>query len=303
MDSADFENKVAGAAVLLAGRATLMLSGADRVRYLNGQSTNDARLATPTRSIYSLVTDHKGHVLGDFWVHASPDGSSLLLDAEPELQEPLAVRLERYIVSDDATLEDVTGQWDIWHYLGSAAEAMESVPGAIHADRLGQPGIDIWVPAGEVPPSWAGPLLTLAEYETLRVIAGVPRYPAELGGGSVFPSEARLETRAVSFTKGCYIGQEVISRIQSTGKMPRQLMRWTAQDAAATVLPGMTLHLPDSPEKSIGTVTSATTHPVGQKAVGLAYVKQGAVKADSTLLACGAPPTIRPAVSLTVHVP
>src|SRR4051812_19684530 len=89
-----------GAGVDLSRRAKWRLSGADAVRYLNGQVTNDVRRATAEASVYACVTNAKGRIEGDVQIHAATDGS-LLLDAEPDLREALGLRLEKYVVADD----------------------------------------------------------------------------------------------------------------------------------------------------------------------------------------------------------
>ena len=103
-----------GTAVDLSGRAKFMLSGADRVRYLNGQVTNDVRHAKEDEAIYACVTNAKGRIEGDVFLHASPlNGGCLMLDAEAGLRESLGARLEKYIVADDVEIRDVTEEWHL----------------------------------------------------------------------------------------------------------------------------------------------------------------------------------------------
>lgn len=286
-----------GAAINLASRARFQLTGTDRVRYLNGQVTNDVRQTDARRALYAVVTDVKAHIVADIFIHVSADGSALLIDAEGELRDMLAARLERYIIADDVVLDDVTEAWQQWHFIGPAAEALRNETGAIECRRLGEHGVDLWLPTGAVAPTFTAPELTAADFETLRVLRGIPRCPNELNG-EAFPAEAHLEESAISFTKGCYIGQEIISRIRTTGKMPRTLVRWMAEPGEA-VRPGMTLATPGNPDKTIGIITSAAVQPVTSLAVGLAYVRQGAVEPDSRLLARGEPPTLAATVKLS----
>ncbi len=250
-----------GAAVNLSTRAKWKLTGGDRVRYLNGQVTNDVRRADDRHTIYACVTDVKGRIAGDVMIH-SRDGS-LWLDAEPDLREPLGMRLEKYIVADDAELTDVTDDWQLWHVFGpQAGQGLQSL-------RFGFPGIDVWIPSGEsFQPSL--PVLSLEDAETLRVIQKVPRWPNELGGDT-FPPEAGLEERAMDFAKGCYIGQEILSRIKTTGKMPRQLQSWETDSEIAV---GTLLH--DAAGRETGVVTSTARHPLTGKLVVLGFVKSGA---------------------------
>jgi len=259
-----------GGIVDLSSRAKFRLTGNDRVRYLNGQVTNDVRTANTERTLYACVTDLKGKIVGDIRVHASTD--SLLLDAEPELREILGPRLERYIIADDAELTDVTDEWHLWHLFGDACEqaARSTEHGAIavKSNRLGTEGLDLWLPASSSTRRAPCSLLSADDFETYRILLGIPRYPNELNADT-FPPEAGLDASAMSYTKGCYIGQEILSRIRTTGKMPRTLIRWTVE---GEVKPGEELLLGD---KVIGTVTSVATHPITQLTTGLAYVRQG----------------------------
>lgn len=258
--------EIQGAAVDLSARAKFRLTGTDRVRYLNGQVTNDVRCATPDQSLYACVTDIKGRIVGDIHIHT--DNDSLFLDAEPELRDTLGPRLERYIIADDAELIDITDEWNLWHCFGPVIA--QNIKGVVQvkSNRLGAPGIDLWVPTSEANPQLTCPVLSADDFETYRILRGIPRYPQELNG-DVFPPEAGLDPTAMSYTKGCYIGQEVLSRIRTTGKMPRTLIQWTAE---TPVMPGENV-LSDG--KGVGVITSATTHPITGLWIGLAYIKQG----------------------------
>jgi len=284
-----------GAVLDLSSRCRFKLSGADRVRYLNGQVTNDVRLASATSALHALVTDVKARTFADVYIHGRED--ALYLDAEGSLRETLAARLERYIIADDAVLEDVTDHWRQWHVFGPAAERYREEEGALTCSRLGEPGIDFWLPDGAEFPVESPVKDSEDVFETLRILRGIPRYPNELNPDT-FPAEAGLEDTAVSFTKGCYIGQEVISRIRTTGKMPRTLVRWTAKEGG-NPQPGMTLALPEMPEKTIGVITSAVIHPVAGILEGLAFIRQGSAEVDSRLLAHGEPPTVAAIVQLS----
>ena len=109
-----------GAAVNLSSRAKFRLTGGDRIRYLNGQVTNDVRRVKTDATLYACVTDVKGRIAGDVFIHATDD--ALFLNAEPGLRETLGLRLERYIVADDAELTDVTDEWQLWHVWGSTTD-------------------------------------------------------------------------------------------------------------------------------------------------------------------------------------
>lgn len=251
-----------GAAVNLSSRAKFSLTGSDRVRYLNGQVTNDVRRAKTDEMLYACVTDAKGRITADVFIHATAE--ALLLDAEPGLRETLGMRLGRYIVADDVELADVTEEWQLWHVWG------ENVTNGLRSNRFGLLGFDVWLPSTSADPVFdAKPLLSEADLETWRILHKIPRWPNELGA-ETFPPEAGIETRAVDFAKGCYIGQEVLSRIKTTGKMPRNLVCWETPDEIAA---GTELH--NSHNKSVGTVTSVARHPANGRFTVMAMVKAG----------------------------
>jgi tRNA-modifying protein YgfZ len=256
----------------LSSRAKWRLSGPDRVRYLNGQVTQDVRLADACRALHACVTNAKGRIDGDVFFHAAPEGDSLLIDAPGALRESLGTRLGRYLIADDAELEDVSEDWQIWHRFGPDAGEQ-----GLAANRLACAGRDLWLPAG-VPAPVANPL-TDDEAEILRILRAVPASPQELNG-EVFPQEAGLEAEVMSFSKGCYVGQEVLSRIKSTGRMPRELAVWTAESGEPTA--GASLWLSDG--SRAGVITSCARHPVEARLQGLAFLRQGVALPDSQLL-------------------
>lgn len=266
-----------GAAVNLSSRAKLRLTGGDRVRYLNGQVTNDVRRAPPDATLYACVTDAKGRIAGDVCIHALDD--ALLLDAEPDLREPLSLRLERYIVADDVELADVTAEWQLWHVWGGVdtlarAESIhcgqECPHHLLRSTRFDVPGIDVWLPGEAAPPVFdVCPVLKDADLETWRILQKTPRWPHELNADT-FPPEADLQDRAMDFAKGCYIGQEILSRIKTTGKMPRELIAWQADAEVAAEA-----EILNVAGKTIGKVTSVTTHPETGACIGLGFVRQG----------------------------
>lgn len=255
-----------GAAVNLTSRAKLRLTGSDRVRYLNGQVTNDVRRAHTDETLYACVTDVKGRIAADVFIHATD--AALLIDAEEALREPLGMRLERYIVADDAELTDVTEEWQLWHLWGPAPSTPAPL---VRSKRYGIPGFDLWLPSSAAPPTWGErPFLTESDVETWRILQKVPRWPHELNA-ETFPPEAGLMDRAMDFAKGCYIGQEILSRIKTTGKMPRELF---AFECSAPVQVGEDI----VSDKAVGTVTSSALHPENGRTVGLGMLKHGTAK-------------------------
>ena len=288
-----------GGIVNLSARSKFRFTGADRERYLNGQVTNDVRQVSRSRALYACVTDAKGRICGDVFIHNSPQKDTLWLDAEPPLRESLGQRLERYIISDDVELVDVSDDWHLWHIFGPASTALSNEKnGVLFCDRLACDGIDVWTPFSAPPPVVSCPSLSESDFEALRIIRGVPRYPNELNA-ETFPPEAGLESRAMSYTKGCYIGQEILSRIRTTGKMPKQLVQW--QSAQPTEV-GSSIFAPGDASKPIGNITSATWHPSLQRYQGLAFVRQGSVELHSKLPVGPDQPTIDATVEIFAFV-
>jgi folate-binding protein YgfZ len=287
------------AVVDLSSRTKLRLTGADRLRFLNGQVSNDARLATAEASIYTCVMTIKGKMCADAFIHAT--GDALWLDAEPEVRESLAARLDKYIIADDVTLEDVSDDFGLLHILPgpgvSAEAAAKSLTGGsqpmtsltfVRSERYGAPGLDLFSPAAVTREARAAlsvdyPFLDGASLEQRRILAGVPKWGAELDENTM-PAEAGLEERAVSFTKGCYIGQEVVSRVKSVGHVNRHLRGLRSSSAWLTA--GLRLHAAgeEPGAREIGRITSVAADPADdQAAIALAFVRRGWETAGTVL--------------------
>ncbi|MGI8431487.1 MAG: YgfZ/GcvT domain-containing protein [Chthoniobacterales bacterium] len=271
----------------LSARTKLRLTGGDRVRYLNGQVTNDVRKANPNLSMMACVLTAKGKTDGLVFITADED--DLLLDADPDLRESLPARLERYIIADDVTLEDVTDDFALFHVLDETAPSSPNDAHWRRGKRFGSAGWDLLVPAAEhdrVLQTLAATdtLVSDAEAERFRIEQGVPRGGRELTG-EIIPVEANLEADAIDYAKGCYIGQEVISRMKMSGKTNKGLRGLLSLENTA-LAPGMKLF--DSVSgKEVGRITSATrSERLGQE-IALAFVKSGFNKPGTKLMAQG----------------
>ncbi len=199
-----------------AARTLLVLRGPDAERFLNGQVTQDVR-SCGEKALPACVTDAKGRL--QFFVHIFRDADgAFCVEAPPECRDELLARIDRYLIADDVEITDESDRWRLTHIL-----ATEPPPGPLvrEAIRLGPRGFDFWVRTGEAP---ALPLSPLPEDETehLRIRHRLPAWDKELVPG-ILPPEAGLDRSAISYRKGCYIGQEVLSRIKSAGKLNRRL--------------------------------------------------------------------------------
>ena len=256
----------------LSARVKLRVSGADRLRFLNGQLTNDVRKATETNAVEACVLNAKGKMEAHLFVHAQ--GGSFLLDAHPALQSTLQTRLERYIIADDVQLEDVTARWSIFHVTGTSSPTFSNAAWIVAADRFGSTGRDIWFEAAQRD-QLAAEVSNKFAYcdedcaEVLRIEQGIPRWGKELTN-EIIPVEANLEQRCIDYEKGCYIGQETISRMKMSGQRNKEL-RGLVSLKNIPLAAGLRVTGPDG--KDIGWITSATRS--GQREIALAYIKRG----------------------------
>jgi len=264
----------------LSDRAKFTVTGKDRVRFLNGQLTNDILSLRPGAAICACALTAKGKLCADLFVAATEE--SLSLDAEAVLRESLAARLEKYIIADDVTLEDVTDAFGLFHLVGlESADAGGLAPASlglaeeigtalIASNRFGVPGIDLWFPAkqaAQVQETLQQSPIDFEAAENLRIEQGIPRWGNELSE-EVIPNEAGLDKRAINYTKGCYLGQEVISRIKSVGHVNRHLCGLMPAAGVALEI-GDKLFPDEESKKEIGFITS-----VG-RAISLGYVRRG----------------------------
>ena len=251
--------------------ALLEFRGPDAVRYLNGQLTQDVRkVAGGNVSLPSCVTDAKGRLQFRVWITESPEGN-LWVEGETGTAEALEARLTRYLIADDVEVRDLTGKYRLSHWIGGdVADAPQAVD-ARHSRRFHVEGIDWWSPAGsgfELPE--ASSHLSGDALEDFRIRQGVPRWGRELEEG-LLPPEAGLDATDISYHKGCYIGQEVISRIKHAGKVNKRLVRLDLPED----LPLDDLKLSNPDGREAGRITSVSPLVSGGMRPALAYLKRG----------------------------
>ena len=228
--------------------AVVRVTGEDAAAFLQGQCSADLRHVTLTDALW---LNRKGRVLAHTVIAKEADGSFLLLCPHLAAAELIAV-VTANVIADDVVAVDESALWSKWVVWGDAP----SIAGAkaFATKRFGVDAWDVLTPVGSVAP---GEAATLAELDAQRLAAGVPAVPADCGAHE-FPQECGLEAW-VSYTKGCYLGQEVMARIQSMGSLRRILRR-----VSGPVSVGQELRTPDG--KVVGTVRSAAG------AIGLALV-------------------------------
>jgi folate-binding protein YgfZ len=267
----------------LSKRAKFRITGADRLRFLNGQITNDLRKASETSAIEACILNAKGKT--DAHIYVSASGDSFLVDAAADLRETLKVRLERYVIADDVQIEDVTDQFSLFHALSQHPPTVENER-IVSVRRFADLGWDIWgdatqyrVSLEELSSRWA--LCDSDAAEVMRIEQGIPSWGHELTN-DIIPIEANLEQRAIDYQKGCYIGQEVISRIKMSGQTNKRLCGLISLDNL-TLQPGMKLAASSAAGKEAGWITSATRSKRLGKEIALGYVKRGFNRAGTNL--------------------
>ena len=200
-----------------AKRCLLAFRGPDAARYLNGQLTQDVR-DLGDRALASCVTDAKGRLQAFVHVFRGPD-DSIRVEGAAEQEEELEQRLTRYLIADDVEVENLSNLWRLIHVVDGSVPPDAGSGFVRHASRIDSGGFDLWLPGTDSPEL---SILSPAEAETRRITARIPAWGAELTAG-MLPPEAGLDRNAISYHKGCYIGQEVLSRIKSAGRLNRKL--------------------------------------------------------------------------------
>jgi folate-binding protein YgfZ len=267
----------------LASRAKFRITGTDRFRFLNGQITNDLCKASETVAIEACVLNAKGKIDAHIFVFALEE--SFLVDAAPSLRETLRARLERYVIADDVQIEDVTDQFSLFHVLSEESPTAE-YGRIVSARRFAETGWNIWSDparhdAVRQQLSTTFAFLDSAPAEVMRIEQGIPRWGCELTE-EIIPIEANLEQRTIDYQKGCYIGQEVISRIKMSGQTNKRLRGLISLDDVP-LQPGMKLAAHSSAGREVGWITSATHSERLGKEIALGYVKRGFNGVGTTL--------------------
>jgi folate-binding protein YgfZ len=285
-------------------RARLRLTGADRRDYLQGLLTNDIAALGANQGCYAALLTAQGRMIADMYVVET--GAAVLLDLEPALGDTVCAHLERFIFSEDAQVANVTVTTaQIGVFGPAAARTIASVLGAgaradeldglpilasrsvhrdgsdvlvVRRDDLGVPGFDLVVErthaaalvaalgrAGAVP-------LDDAAADVLRVEYGRPRFQQDMSDDTI-PLEAGIEERAISMTKGCYVGQEIIIRVlhRGHGRVAKKLVGLTLDPSA--VVPAHGDRIRGGPDnRDVGAVTSAVSSPAAGGPIALGYV-------------------------------
>jgi tRNA-modifying protein YgfZ len=257
-------------------RGKLLVRGSDAAEFLQGQLTNDLEALESDTGCYAALLDRKGHLQADMRVLRLAGTGDLWLDIETEAAEVVERHLRMYSIGRELEIEDVTGDWVILSLIGpGAADAAGTGPlSPEHAQRhYRRDGVEILAVATDLGLDLIArsyqvdglrTMLTASEAvevsetaaEILRVESGRPRFGREMTTATI-PQEAGIAERAVSFTKGCYIGQETVARLHYRGKPNRHLR---GLRLAAPVNDGDEIRLGDRGVGRVGTAVISPAH-------------------------------------------
>jgi glycine cleavage system T protein len=283
----------------LSPRGLVRVTGSERQRFLHAMVSNDTASLRPGEGRYATFLTHKGKLVADFVVYAETE--SYLLDMQPDAVRPFIEAIEPFVISEDVTFHDESATWGLLSLQGPQAAHLlalalaqqppELAPYAhthcslaghdlrlICRSHTGELGYELLAPLESLPALWAalwphreacdGAAVGLETLEVVRIEAGIPLYGHDMTDETM-PLEANLE-HAISYTKGCYIGQEVIARLESRGHVNRKLVGLLLK---GTALPasGATIVAAD---REVGWITSATYSPARQQNIALAYLRR-----------------------------
>ncbi len=287
-------------------RAKFAVKGQDRARFLHRIVSNDVANLAAGQGTYATLLNAQGHILSDFRVYCAED--QLLLDTGADLREKTMQGLRRYIVGDRVQIEplelfalafqgprsrpllektlhiDLPALQEYQHFATNYAGFPVRV---VRATSTGEEGYEVWVGANGLMGVWGAACGQAPTYdmlscgvealESLRIEAGIPRYGAELGEDTM-PHEAGL-LNAISFTKGCYVGQEIVERTRSRGHANWKLVGLFLDSDRAPQAGEKLL----SEGKEMGEITSACVSPTLGKTIALAYVRREVSEPETKL--------------------
>jgi len=282
----------------LSFRVQVRMTGEDRVTFLQGMVSNDIKALQPGDGCAAALLTEQGRIVADLRVYALD--TCLLLDVDARIREKMVEALSRFIIADDVEMEDLSDQQTTFALQGPLASEVLTGAGAsislatefqhceaalsgvsvriVRASSTGEGGYEIYVPTIHAELVWqtlreaGGPFgllpVGLTALNTLRVEAGIPWYGLDMDEGRIV-LEVGLE-QAISFHKGCYLGQEVVERATARGHVNRKLSGLVLQGYMPPASGDKLFH--DSQE--VGWVTSAVVSPRLGRPIALGYVRR-----------------------------
>lgn len=258
----------------LEGRAAIVVSGKDRTSWLNGLVTCDVAKLAPGKAQYGLLVEKKGRIQTDFFIVASED--ALALAVPREVRDAVLATLDHHLIMEDAELSTPELSW-----FYSSSLIAGAFSGAIDLIVDG----DAIVATAE-PVANAGDAAT---FDALRIERGLPQFGVEFDA-NFYPQEANLEKIAVSFDKGCYLGQEVVYMLENRGHVKKKLVPLDLEGSDA-VSAGAAVTTAEG--EAVGDVRSSTVGPTKKTPVAIAMVKWSQSKPGTSLVVDGRKAIVR----------
>jgi folate-binding protein YgfZ len=277
-------------------RAKLSLAGSDRVRWLNGMVTNNIRDLDVGHGIYAFLLNPQGHILGDLFAYNL--GESIMVDTDTGQAEKILATFDHYIIMDDVEISNLTEKLTALGISGPTSRENLTTAGLeipelqplqlqsvmwqgtectlLRGEEAEYPAYEIWLAPVNVRKLWdallsAGAVPVGSEaLEMQRVASGIPRYGVDIRERDL-PQETE-QARALNFSKGCYVGQEIVERIRSRGSVHRKFTGFVA-DGTVQFAAGAKVVVGD---KEVGEITSVASvqFPDASKTVALGYIRR-----------------------------
>jgi len=300
----------------LSSRAKIRLAGEDRVRWLNGMVTNNVRDLALNHGVYCFLLNAQGRIQGDLYVYNL--GDSLLVDTDAGQRENILAHFDKFIVMDDVEVTDISATLISIRLAGPKAQDALCAAGiqtpdlapleactpkcecdcncvqctVVRSDDPSGNAYEVWLAPDQVKPTRdallkAGAAVVSAEtLEQRRIQQGIPRFGVDIRDRDL-PQETGQD-RALNFTKGCYLGQEIVERIRSRGNVHRMFAKFAI--SGGEIVSGVKIL---SGEREVGEITSvASISSTGSDTLALGYVRREF--ADKDLIAGGATVRVRP---------
>lgn len=269
-------------------RSAVLVTGKDRTTWLNGLVTCELAKRERGEGAYGLLVEKKGRIQTDLFVVPSADDATLALALPKELRDATMTTLDHYLIMEDAELTAADLVFFCAHG-PRAAELRALAPYAGTIDLLGTGGLVLAAPAAEAEELEAklsdavaklgGVVADDATWDAVRIEHGLPRFGAEFDA-THYPQEAALEKLAVSFSKGCYLGQEVVYMLENRGHVKRKLVPLELQgDTPPAAGTAVTTAAGDA----VGEIRSAALAPSSGKPAAIAMVKWAHAKPGTSL--------------------
>ena len=297
----------------LGSRAKISLTGGDRVRWLNGMLTNNIRDLATGRGVYAFLLNPQGHILGDLYAYNR--GEVLLVDTDRSQAEKVLGVFDKYIIMDDVEVANLS------HNLAAIGVAGPRAGESLHRSGIDVPELatlqfvelawqqisstvvrgdnpfvksfELWLAPENYEKAYqslvraGGKPVGSTAVELLRIASGIPRYGADIRERDL-PQETEQE-RALSFVKGCYVGQEIVERIRSRGQVRRKFTGFDIHGA----LPAVGAKI-QADGKDVGEITSVASLPgaKGDRPVALGYIRREAATPGKVFNAGGSEATV-----------